>query len=77
MSEHTCQKEKLFEELFKRTNDQDKRLVATEVKMQMLLWASALIVGLVITNIVVTLTNNQQKVAEMYQSYQQSRQQPK
>lgn len=71
MSEHICQKEKQFEELYNRTNSQDRRLVATEVRMQLVLWVLALIVTLISTNIVITIFANQQKTTEMYQHYQQ------
>ncbi len=61
-----CCKEDSFKELFLKINSHSERIVAMEVKLQMILWGIALVAGLVIANIVTTVTQAKERVDRIY-----------
>jgi hypothetical protein len=67
-----CCKEESFKELFLKINSHSERIVAMEVKLQMILWGIALVAGLVIGNIVTTISTSKERVDRIYYSTNQS-----
>lgn len=68
--ECVCTKQKEIDELYERTNSHNGRLITVEVKLQMILWALALVIGLLVANLIATIARNQERTTEMYNHYQ-------
>ena len=69
-----CCKKEDFKDIYEKVNAHGERLIASEVKLGLILWGLALVVTLSAANLFQTFQQNKERAEKLYYNHQTSSQ---